>query len=129
MICLISGKPNTGKSTALRKIADFLGIKRCAGLLAQEIMKEGERIGFSSHGLLCNEDIILAHKEFSKDHAVEDFGVVACGECHLGFEVYFVDIEVVVGLGIDHILAVGRELGIAHRYIAQASAGVLLGIY
>ena len=75
MICLISGKPNTGKSTALRKIADFLGIKRCAGLLAQEIMKEGERIGFSSRGLLCNEDIILAHKEFSKDHAVEDFGV------------------------------------------------------
>ena len=75
MIVLISGKPNTGKSTALGKIIDLLGPPRCSGLLTEEILKDGERIGFSTCGLKCRKRIILAHKDFDKTYAVEDFGV------------------------------------------------------
>lgn len=75
MIALITGKPNTGKSTAVRKIIDQLGSLRCCGLLAEEILKDGERVGFETAGISCGEKIVLAHKELEKTWAVEDFGI------------------------------------------------------
>ena len=75
MIYLLAGKVASGKSTAIIKIADMLGRKRCAGLLSEELMEDGQRRGFFSKGIHCKEEIILAHKDFVlKDH-VEDFGV------------------------------------------------------
>ncbi|MBQ6478672.1 MAG: hypothetical protein IJI44_04800 [Erysipelotrichaceae bacterium] len=75
MIVLLTGKPGIGKSTALSRITDMLGRRRCAGLLAKEILKDGERVGFSSYGLKCRESVILAHKEFRTGFFIEDFGV------------------------------------------------------
>ena len=75
MNCLITGKVASGKSTALYKVADMLGVKRCAGLLAGEILEAGERKGFYSLGLHSRRRIVLAHKDIEKTHAVEDFGV------------------------------------------------------
>ena len=75
MIILLTGKPGIGKSTALSRITDMLGRRRCAGLLAKEILKDGERIGFSSYGLKCKESVVLAHKEFHTGFFIEDFGV------------------------------------------------------
>ena len=75
MNCLISGKVGCGKSTALSKIVDMLGVKRCAGLLAGEILENGERVGFSSLGLHSRRQIVLAHHEIDKTYAIEDFGV------------------------------------------------------
>ena len=75
MIILLTGKPGIGKSTALSRITDMLGRRRCAGLLAKEILKDGERIGFSSYGLKCKESVVLAHKEFHTGFVIEDFGV------------------------------------------------------
>lgn len=75
MIYLITGKPNTGKSTAIHKIVDMLGRKRCSGLLAEEILENNERVGFSACGIQSNKKITMAHKNIDKEHAVEAFGV------------------------------------------------------
>ena len=75
MIYLISGKVGCGKSTALYRIVEMLGVKRCAGLLAGEILEEGERAGFSTLGLHSRRKIVLAHRDIDKTYAVEDFGV------------------------------------------------------
>ena len=75
MIVLLTGRPGIGKSTALSRIADMLGRRRCAGLLAKEILRDGERIGFSSYGLRCKESVVLAHKEIRTGRYIEDFGV------------------------------------------------------
>lgn len=75
MITLTTGKPNTGKSTAIHKIAHMLGKKRCAGLLASEIIDNNDRVGFSTQGIRSGQSIVLAHKNIDKKYAVEDFGV------------------------------------------------------
>ena len=75
MIILITGKPNTGKSTAIHKIVDMLGRKRCSGLLAEEILVNNERVGFSTYGIQSKDKITLAHVDIDKKYAVEIFGV------------------------------------------------------
>ena len=75
MNILLTGKPGIGKSTALRKIVDMLGRKRCCGILTEEILKDGERIGFRSHGIQSKKSVVLAHKEIDTGYYVEDFGV------------------------------------------------------
>ena len=54
---------------------DMLGRKRCCGILAEEILKDGERIGFRSCGIRSKKSVILAHKEIDTGFYVEDFGV------------------------------------------------------
>ena len=39
-------------------------------------------------------------------YTVEDIGVGICSDGHFGFEVDFVDIEIIIGFGIDDIFAV-----------------------
>ena len=75
MVTLITGKVASGKSTAILKIADMLGRKRCAGLLAQEILSDGERVGFETGAIHNGDRIVLAHKETDKTYQVEDYGV------------------------------------------------------
>ncbi len=75
MICLISGRVGSGKSTAIARIADMLGVRRCAGLLAGEILENDRRVGFSSLGLHSRRQIILAHHNIDRIYAIEDFGV------------------------------------------------------
>ena len=105
MIILLTGKPNTGKSTAIKKIVNMLGPKRCAGLLAQEIRDDQERVGFLTRGIRTGEEVILAHKEIHFEYAVEDFGVdVSSFErvCHKELETALND-ETVKFVIIDEI--------------------------
>ncbi len=75
MIYLVSGKVGSGKSHAIRKIIEMLGWKRCSGLLAMEILEDGQRVGYSTLGLHSRKQIVLAHKLFDKRFQIEDFGV------------------------------------------------------
>lgn len=71
---LITGKPNTGKSTAIRKIIHMLGKDRCGGFFTEEIIENGERTGFITR-TISGKERILAHKKLVSDFMVEDFGV------------------------------------------------------
>jgi nucleoside-triphosphatase len=43
---LLTGEPKGGKTTALKKIIDGLGLERCGGFYTQELCAAGERYGF-----------------------------------------------------------------------------------
>ena len=79
MLILITGEPKAGKSTAIRKIADMLGRKRCAGLLAGEIREHGERTGFSSSTVNGSREIVLAKAGWDTGYSVDRYGVDAPG--------------------------------------------------
>jgi len=42
----ITGKPGSGKSTAVKEIVSRIAIERCKGFYTEEIRKYGKRIGF-----------------------------------------------------------------------------------
>ena len=71
---LLTGKPNTGKSTAIHTLIDLLGKRRCAGFYTEEILENGKRTGFRTH-TLSGKDFIFAHIDLPKEYAVEEFGV------------------------------------------------------
>ena len=75
---LLTGKPNTGKSTAIHTLISLLGKRRCAGFYTEEILENGIRTGFRTH-TLSGKDFVFAHIGFPKEYSVEDlnFGLVA----------------------------------------------------
>ena len=77
MMILITGEPKTGKSTAVKKIADMIGRKRCSGLLAEEIRENGERVGFSTVSVDGSRRIVLAKAGLDTGHSVDRYGVNA----------------------------------------------------
>ena len=74
IVILLTGKPNTGKSTAVKTLIDLLGRSRCAGFYTEEILENGERVGFKTH-TLSGRSFTFAHIGLPKDYAVEQFGV------------------------------------------------------
>ena len=71
---LLTGMPNTGKSTAIMSLIDVLGRDRCGGFYTKEILQDGQRVGFRTH-TFSGKEFILAHVDFPKVYAVEEFGV------------------------------------------------------
>ena len=71
---LLTGKPNTGKSTAINTLIHLLGKDNCAGFYTKEILKDKERVGFRTY-TLSDRDFIFAHIDLPKTYAVENFGV------------------------------------------------------
>ena len=71
---LLTGKPNTGKSTAIKTLIELLGPSRCDGFYTQEILSDKDRIGFKTITLSGNE-FVFAHIDFPKTFAIEEFGV------------------------------------------------------
>lgn len=43
---LLTGEPRVGKTTALKKIIDAIGLERCGGFYTEEIRVQGARVGF-----------------------------------------------------------------------------------
>jgi nucleoside-triphosphatase len=43
---LLTGEPRIGKTTALKKVIDGIGVKRCGGFYTEEVCVQGERCGF-----------------------------------------------------------------------------------
>ncbi len=73
----LTGNPNSGKTTVIRKVSDILrggGIK-IGGIVSSEIQRAGIRIGFSLEDLLTHETGILAHADQKDGPRVGKYGV------------------------------------------------------
>jgi nucleoside-triphosphatase len=73
-VLLITGAPGIGKTTVIRRVADFLERTRLRGFYTEEIREEGERRGFR----LVSFDgaaHVIAHVDFPKRHRVSKYGV------------------------------------------------------
>ena len=72
---LLTGLPNTGKSTVIKAVITMLGQRRCGGFFTSEVLNgEMERIGFETH-TLSHKRFILAHVDFDSPYQVEQFKV------------------------------------------------------
>lgn len=74
IMILLTGKPNSGKSTAINTLIHLLGKRNCAGFYTKEIRRNDERVGFRT-STLSDKDFIFAHIDLPKICAVENFGV------------------------------------------------------
>ena len=72
---LLTGEPNTGKSTAINHLIDIIGRRRCGGFSTSEILDEnGRRIGFRTH-TLTGKEFLLAHVDIESEYQIEEFKV------------------------------------------------------
>ena len=71
---LLTALPRTGKSTAIKKIVNMLGIKNCGGFYTEEIREDGERVGFKIV-TLSGKTGILAHVNIQSEYKVSKYGV------------------------------------------------------
>ncbi len=69
----LTGLPGTGKTTAIRRIIDGLGIP-ASGFYTQEIREHGRRTGFMIRTLDGNRGY-LAHVDIKSPHKVSKYGV------------------------------------------------------
>ncbi len=71
---LLTSRPGIGKTTAIRKIADELGVDRAEGFWSSEIRKGNRRVGFEITTLSGHRGV-LAHVEFAGHPRVGKYGV------------------------------------------------------
>lgn len=72
---LLTGKPNTGKTTAIKSLIAMIGQRRCGGFFTNEIRnEEGQRIGFETN-TLSHKKFLLAHVDFDSPYQIEEFKV------------------------------------------------------
>lgn len=72
---LLTALPRTGKSTAIKKIVEMLGIKNCGGFYTEEIRENGERVGFKIV-TLSGKSGILSHVNFTESkYKISKYGV------------------------------------------------------
>jgi nucleoside-triphosphatase len=70
---LLTGVPGSGKSTAIRRLAELLG-KQPGGFYTAEMRKAGERRGFRLVAF-DGRKALIAHVDFPKTHRVGKYGV------------------------------------------------------
>ena len=71
---LLTALPRTGKSTAIHKIVQMLGIKNCGGFYTEEIRENGERVGFRIKTLSGKEGL-LSHVNIESEYRISRYGV------------------------------------------------------
>ena len=71
---LLEALPRTGKSTAIKKIIDLLGINNCGGFYTEEVKEEGERVGFRIY-TLSGKTALLAHVKCESEYKISKYGV------------------------------------------------------
>ena len=71
---LLTALPRTGKSTAIQKIIQMLGIKNCGGFFTEEIRENGERVGFMIKTLSGKEGL-LSHVNIESEYRISRYGV------------------------------------------------------
>ena len=71
---LLTALPHTGKSTAIKKIIELLGISNCGGFYTEEIRKNDERVGFMIK-TLSNKEGVLAHTNLQSEYKISRYGV------------------------------------------------------
>ena len=71
---LLTALPRTGKSTAIHKIIQMLGIKNCGGFYTEEIRENGERVGFKIK-TLSGKTGLLSHVNIESEYKISRYGV------------------------------------------------------
>lgn len=71
---LLTALPRTGKTTAIHKIIQMLGIKNCGGFYTEEIRENGERVGFRIKTLSGKEGL-LSHVNIESKYRISRYGV------------------------------------------------------
>jgi nucleoside-triphosphatase len=71
---LLTALPRTGKSTAIHKIIQMLGIKNCGGFYTEEIREDGERVGFRIK-TLSGKTGLLSHVNIESEYRISRYGV------------------------------------------------------
>lgn len=71
---LLTALPRTGKSTAIQKIIQMLGIKNCGGFFTEEIRKDDERVGFMIK-TLSGKKALLSHVDIESEYRISKYGV------------------------------------------------------
>ena len=73
MIILLTGRPGSGKTTAIRKVVAKVS-RRSGGFFTQEIRERGRRVGFQIQTLDGNK-AVMAHVGMSGPERVGKYGV------------------------------------------------------
>ncbi|MFD0275103.1 nucleoside-triphosphatase [Kitasatospora sp. NPDC127111] len=71
---LIEGRPGSGKTTAIRRLAALLHTREAAGFTTEEIRSDGARVGFALE-TLDGRRAVLAHVSFPGPPRVGRYGV------------------------------------------------------
>ena len=71
---LLTAQPKTGKTTALMKIINLLGKENCRGFYTEEIIENGERVGFSI-ATLSGKVGTLSHVRSESKERISRYGV------------------------------------------------------
>ena len=71
---LLTAAPRTGKSTAIKKIVELLGINNCGGFYTEEIRENGERVGFRIK-TLSGKTGLLSHINIDSKYRISRYGV------------------------------------------------------
>ncbi|MEV7186021.1 nucleoside-triphosphatase [Kitasatospora sp. NPDC093102] len=71
---LLEGRPGSGKTTAIRRLAALLPTRQAAGFTTEEIRTHGTRVGFALE-TLSGEHAVLAHVDFPGPPRVGRYGV------------------------------------------------------
>ncbi|MFJ9447468.1 nucleoside-triphosphatase [Kitasatospora sp. NPDC101235] len=71
---LLEGRPGSGKTTAIRRLAALLPARKTCGFTTEEIRTDGSRVGFALE-TLAGERAVLAHVDFPGPPRVGRYGV------------------------------------------------------
>ncbi len=71
---LFTGKPQVGKSTAVKKIINTLGVESCGGFYTEEIRVQGARMGFRLV-TLDGQTGLMAHRNLVSPFRIGSYGV------------------------------------------------------
>ena len=71
---LLTALPRTGKSTAIKKIIQLLGINNCGGFYTEEVRENDERVGFMIKTLSGMEGL-LSHINIESEYKISRYGV------------------------------------------------------
>jgi nucleoside-triphosphatase len=71
---LLEGRPGSGKTTAVRRLAALLRTREVAGFTTEEIRQSGTRVGFALE-TLTGQRAVLAHVDFAGPPRVGRYGV------------------------------------------------------
>ena len=73
-IVLVTAPPRTGKSTLIKKIVEQMGEQNFCGFFTEEILKEGERVGFKVKEL-NGVELVFAHVDIVSSYKISKYNV------------------------------------------------------
>jgi len=76
MKIVLVGKPRSGKTTIIKKLASFFLPEEIAGFYTEEILYNNERIGFELVDVKTGKRDLLAHKNISGLYKIGRYGVM-----------------------------------------------------